>query len=123
MHCCRSSSRTHTPPSSSSSTSPAAAQLLSESKAIIEDGDWAQLRLLLSRVLGTPNDAKETMFACVAYIEDAKAAQRADDMVSARARLGGAGRSWPGGAGWRAAGWLAVPGCGLAAWSLHWACL
>ncbi len=55
--------------------------LLNESKSIIEDANWEQLRLVLSRVLGTPNDAKENMFNCVAYIEDGKVAQKADDMV------------------------------------------
>jgi hypothetical protein len=57
-------------------------QLLVESRQIVEDANWGQLRLLLSRVLDTPNDAKANMFNCVAFIDNARTAQQADDMVS-----------------------------------------
>lgn len=51
--------------------------LLKESKAIIEDAQWDQLRLVVSRIERTPNNARQNLDNVVALIEDTKTAEKA----------------------------------------------
>lgn len=52
-------------------------RLLQDTKAIIEEADWGQLRLVVSRIEGRPNDARENLGNVVAVIDDLRTAERA----------------------------------------------
>lgn len=51
-----------------------AQSLLVEAKQIIEDADWAQLRVLVSRIMNQPNNARDNIKNAVAWIDDSKTA-------------------------------------------------
>ena len=53
-----------------------------ECKDIIADADFRTLRIVLPRVLGTPNDAKQNMDSVVALIEDARTAEKAEKLAN-----------------------------------------
>lgn len=44
--------------------------LLAEAKQIISDADWPTLRVLASRIMGTPNNARDNIANVVAWIDD-----------------------------------------------------
>jgi len=50
--------------------------LLADAQPIIEDGDWGQLRVLLSRVQGTPNNVRDNLDAVVSWLGDAREGSR-----------------------------------------------
>lgn len=52
-------------------------QLLADTKEVVDDANWEQLRLILSRISGNPNNARENVGAVIALLGDAKTSEKA----------------------------------------------
>jgi len=50
---------------------------------LVEDADWASLRLILRRITGPPGSARENMYNAVALLPEGPTASKAEDAVGA----------------------------------------
>lgn len=50
--------------------------LLVDTKEVVADAQWGQLRTIIGRVKGAPNNARDNLDSVIALFDDARAAEK-----------------------------------------------